>query len=41
MNQNQTDVFFTASTIVTNNLNEVKENNRIETESLHPECYYL
>jgi len=41
MNQNQTDVFFTASTIVANNVNEVKENNRIETESLYPECYYL
>jgi len=40
MNQNQTDVFL-ASTIVTNNVNEVKENNRIETESLHPEYYYL
>ena len=32
MNQNQTDVFFTASTIVTNDINEVEENNRIETE---------
>ena len=41
MNQNQTDVFLASTIVMTNDVNEVKENNRIETESLHPEYYYL